>query len=93
MTTPVQGPAVELTVRVRYPMPTLDADLADLGIHTVEDLVRNEVEAMRLDPSFLTELIDSDRSEVEFSFELDARGHEFEGGTVRGLSYGFLDPA
>lgn len=79
----LRGPAVEVTVKVRYPLPRVTAtELDDLGATSVRDLVRGEVAEMEADPSFLADLIESDRSEVSFSFELDCADDPFGGGDI-----------
>lgn len=81
MPKPVRGPAVELTVKVRYPMPRVTpAELDDLGAASVGDLIRGEVAEMQADPGFLADLLESDRSEVTYSFELDDPDDPFGGG-------------
>lgn len=83
MNKPVRGPAVELTVTVRYPMPHVtDAELEDLGAGSVSDLIAAEVTEMQADPAFLADLLDSDRSHVSYSFELDDPDDPFGGGDL-----------
>lgn len=72
MTSRVAGPTVELTVRVRFPLPEFEPGYAEFGIHSVEDLLADHLDAMRRDPSFLADLIASDRSETEYEFDLGA---------------------
>lgn len=67
-------PLVELTIRVQYPQSPLDPEYAALGIHTHEQLLEHEIEEMRLDPTFLVELIESDESEVTFDAAVDGVG-------------------
>lgn len=67
----VPGPAVELVVRVRFPLPVYHPADAELGFASAEDLVIEHLEEMRRDPSFLADLLASDRSEVTYEYELD----------------------
>lgn len=86
----VAAPAVELTLRVRYPLPDLVEDYSEFGIHSVEDLVREQIETFRLDPADLVDLIDSDRSDVEITFEIDAPDDPFGGGEWEDPDHGPL---
>lgn len=72
MTSAQEGgqPTVELTIRIQYPLPELLPEYAELGIHSTEQLLAHEIEEMKLDPSFLFELIDSRSSEVTFEADV-----------------------
>lgn len=87
MGTPVTGPAVELTITVRYPLPELDEDYSEFGIHSPADLVREWVEHCRADPAELLDLIEGDLSEVTLSFEIDDPDTAFEGGDHEPLEF------
>ena len=84
----VPAPAVELTIRVRYPLSKLTPMHREFGIDTLEELVAQEVESMASDPAELVELLESGRSSVEVEYELDAAGHEFEGGELERDPFG-----
>lgn len=96
MNKPVRGPAVELTVTVRYPLPRATAhELDDLGVTSVSELVGNELTEMEADPGFLVDLLESDRSHVVMSFELDDPDDPWGGGDITPQlvdgSWGFVE--
>lgn len=79
MSSPFEGPSVELTVKVRYPLPEIEPGYAEFGIHSAADLVADQIQAMELDPSFLADLVASDRSEVSYEFDVDGDDDPFGG--------------
>jgi hypothetical protein len=89
--------AVELTIRVRYPLPDYDPEYAAMGLETIEDVVREEILSLQHDPAELVELLDSGTTEVTYEFEIDDPDHAFTSGDAtlapsRGLDYSGLAP-
>jgi hypothetical protein len=82
MSTDVPAPAVELTVRIRYPLPELDPEWAEFGITTLTQVVEEELASFAADPRELADVIESARSSVAYSYEIDAPGYEFVGGEL-----------
>lgn len=75
----VPAPAVDLTLRVRYPLPDVSAEEAHAaGFGSVAEVVADHIEALILDTSELAELLEN--ADVTYDFEIDAHDLEFEGG-------------
>lgn len=78
--TPAPSPAVELTLRVRYPCPELEDFHHEFGIDSLPELVSQQLDATVRDSGELAEFLDE--HDVEWSFEIDD-DDAFAGGSAR----------
>lgn len=82
MTAPVRGPAVELTIRVRYPLPEYLPEYVEFGLHSTEEMVAEHVELLEHDPAELAELLSHETSVLSIEWEVDDAEDPWAGGSL-----------